>query len=45
MVLEIGPQQLLHLVLAVFYNYPVIECLQVELLKLLYKIKWIRMSK
>jgi hypothetical protein len=36
MVLEIGPQQLLHPVHAVFYNYPIIECLQAELLELLF---------
>jgi hypothetical protein len=36
MVLETTTQQLLHLVLAVFYNYPVFERLQTQLLKLLF---------
>jgi len=36
MILEIASQQLLHPVLAVFYNYPVIEHLQAVLLKLLF---------
>jgi hypothetical protein len=36
MVPEIGPQQLLHPIHAVFCNYPVTERLQAELLKQLF---------